>query len=336
MLRWIVEDTRALIADLRAFWRRLSTRWQWMRLRSRRRVDQAAAELENVRRSAGTRTRMCTSCRALIPFDARACPECGEAPGRPVTRGVSRVIENMLPGFVSVTSTILTLNVLLYGLTQVVSSQLAAGGLPPPLQGGAWEYALIVLGANSPQLTTHGEYWRLLSYVFLHGGILHLVMNSWALLTVGPMLEEIYGSSRYVLVYIVTGICGGLFSAVWRRDSWGPGIGASGAIFGLIGLAAVWGWRRGGSLGEGIRAQMVQWALYGLVMGYMFRFDNAAHLGGLLSGALMGMLLGDAQSARRSGDRLWELIAVGCMLLVVGSFVMVGLKYQETLQLIVR
>src|SRR5262249_20692452 len=119
MFRWIFDDTRALMADLRSLGRRISTRWQWMRLRSRQRVDTAAAELENVRRSAGTRTRMCTACRALIPVDSRACPECGEIPGRRVSYGAGRVLENMMPGLVSVTSVILTLNILLYGLSML-------------------------------------------------------------------------------------------------------------------------------------------------------------------------------------------------------------------------
>jgi hypothetical protein len=81
---------------------------------------------------------------------------------------------------------------------------------------------------------------------------------------------------------------------------------------------------------------MVQWAVYGLVMGFMFRFDNAAHLGGLVSGALLGLLLADAQSARRAPGPLWSAAALMCALLVAGSFVMIGLRYQETLRLIVE
>src|SRR5687768_13810036 len=97
MLRWIVDDTRALIADLRTWGRRISSRWQWFRLRSRQRLDTAAADLENVRRGAESRTRMCGACRALIPVSAGRCPECGEYPGRAPTRGVARLLEHMMP-----------------------------------------------------------------------------------------------------------------------------------------------------------------------------------------------------------------------------------------------
>ena len=329
MFRWILDDTRALIADLRALFRRLSTRLQWMRMTSKHRVDNAAAELENVRRSASTRTRMCTACRALIPINVRACPECGEVPGRRVSAGFSRVIDNMIPGAVSVTSVLLTLNMLFYALTLFIDQQLSSGGW----RGSSWNTALVALGANTPALALHGEPWRLATYIFLHGGLLHLLMNSWALLTVGPLVEELYGPSRYFLIYLATGVAGGLVSSLRNPGDWAPHIGASGAIFGLIGVAAVWGWRRGGSYGAGIRAQMVQWAIYGLAMGFLMPFiDNAAHIGGLLCGGLMGLLLGDAGTARGVPKRLWDITACACALGVAASFALVGMRYAEIIR----
>ncbi|HZI93225.1 MAG TPA: rhomboid family intramembrane serine protease [Patescibacteria group bacterium] len=337
MLRWIIDDTKALIADLQRLGRRLSTRWQWMRLKSLKRVDDAASVLDNARRSAGTRTRMCTGCRALIPSDARKCPECGEEPGRPVTHGVARVIENMMPGFVSATSIILTINLALYGLSNLVYTRLLNGGLPPGARDGAWGAALILLGANSPWFTIHGEYWRLVTYAFLHGGLLHILMNSWALLSVGPLIEDIYGASKFYLVYLLTGVGAGLASLLWHLGSGAFSVGASGSIFGLIGLAAVWGWRRGGSVGEGIRGQMVQWAVYGLAMGFLlpgFQIDNAAHLGGLITGALMGTLLTDSQSARRAGSGAWGVVAMLGVIITLGSFLLVALSYPSVLSVI--
>ncbi len=336
MFRWIVDDTRALISDAKALLTRLGTRWQWLRMRSRHRIEETAADLENVRRGAAVRTRMCRECRALIPVSARACPECGEPPGRPVTRGMARVAEHMMPGFISASSSILTLNVVLYGLTHALSS-----GLDPRAAGpaGPWNLTLIALGANVPAFVVNGEVWRLLTMVFLHGNLLHLLMNSWALLAVGPLVEELFGPRKFLFFFVATGICGSLASLWWRLGERYliPGIGASGAIFGLIGVAAVWGWRRGGRVGEGIKGQMAQWAMYGLAMGFLIRgTDNAAHVGGLAAGALLALVIGDGAHRSAAGARVWEAIAWICGLAVLGAFAMVAFRYETVMQLLTR
>ena len=155
-LRQIFQDTRALVAEIRAMGRRLSTRWHWTRVRSRQRVDNAASTLENVRRSADAKTRMCSECRALVPIGARICPECHAAPGRPVSTGAARVVENLLPGFVSANSLILTITMLIYGLTHLVYSRLSSTGDP---RADYWGAALYTLGANSGNLVVGGEPW---------------------------------------------------------------------------------------------------------------------------------------------------------------------------------
>jgi len=329
-LRWIRDDTRALIADIRRLLGRLSTRWQWFRLRSRRRLDSTAADLENVRRSAESRTRMCRECRALIPISAKVCPECGERPGGAVARGVSRVVSNMMPGFASVSSVLLTANMILYVSSNLVWAQLSGGGLPPDVRASAWNVALLALGANNSYFLMDGEYWRLVTSVFLHGGLLHLLFNCYALMMLAPFIEHLYGPRRFAVLYLVSGVAGMIASAWWNFPV-GVGIGASGAIFGLIGVGVVWGWRRGDAAGQGIKGQLMQWALYGLVMGFMFRFDNAAHIGGLLAGAAMALVVSDSEPRSPAVSRLWEAAAWLAALAVVGSFALVALKYQSTL-----
>jgi rhomboid protease GluP len=336
MFRWILDDTRALIADLRAWGRHLSSRWHWFRLRSRRRMDAAAADYENVRRGADVRTRMCGSCRALIPVEARKCPECGAAPGRAPTRGTARILEHMMPSVVSISSIILTVNLAAYGLQLLVWQRLVEGGLPPSLRDPAWIITLHAMGANVPVLVEAGEWWRLITMMFLHGGLVHLLFNSWALLAVGPLVEEVYGSRKMLVLYVFGGLGGSLASYGWRMSSAVPAIGASGAIFALIGVAAVWGYRRGGTLGAGVRAQMMQWALYGLMMGFLFRADNAAHVGGFVTGALLAAVVPDGDSAHGTAGRLWEAVAWVCGVAIVGSFVMVSLRYASTIDRIVR
>ncbi|MGH9868920.1 MAG: rhomboid family intramembrane serine protease [Candidatus Polarisedimenticolia bacterium] len=338
MFRWILDDTRALIADLKSAARRLSSRWHWFRQRSNRRLSDAAADFENIRRGAETRSRMCASCRALIPVEARRCPECGEIPGRAATRGVARMAENMMPSAVSVSSVVLGLNLAMYGVQLMVWSRLVEGGLPRAMGIDAWEVTMDAMGANVPVLVMAGQWWRLLSSVFLHGGMLHVGMNCWALLAVGPLIEEMYGARKMLVFWVLTGMGGSLASTLWRvgtanqRDDILPGIGASGAIFGLIGVALVWGYRRGGALGAGVRAQMVQWAAYGLLMGFVFAFDNAAHVGGLVTGVLLASVVQDVEPRSPLAARAWEAAAWIGGLAIMGTFALVSLSYGETLR----
>jgi rhomboid protease GluP len=141
-----------------------------------------------------------------------------------------------------------------------------------------------------------------------------------------------YGTRKMLFLYVLTGTGGALASALWRAGTWGPGVGASGALFGLIGVALVWGYRRGGALGAGVRAQMVQWAAYGLMMGFLFRFDNAAHAGGLVTGALLALIVPDGEPRSALAARAWEGAAWACGLAVVGTFALVSLRYEATLR----
>jgi membrane associated rhomboid family serine protease len=336
MFRWIIDDTRALISDLRSLGRRLSTRWQWFRMRSGRRLSTAAAELENVRRGADSTTRMCSSCRALIPVSARRCPECGEMPGRSVSRGMTRVIETMVPQALSVTSVVLGLNVIAYMLQLLMWQRLEQVEQIRDSSWGAWSVTLFAMGANVPLAVAAGEWWRLLSSVFLHGGLLHIAMNCWALLAVGPLVEEMYGARKALVMYVLTGMGGSLASSLWRAGTVAPGVGASGAIFGLIGVALVWGYRRGGALGAGVRAQMAQWAMYGLMMGFLFHFDNAAHLGGFVMGAALAAVIPEGEPRSTLAERACEGAAWLSGLLILASFAFASLRYGDALSLFLR
>lgn len=152
---------------------------------------------------------------------------------------------------------------------------------------------LLTWGANHGPLTLNGEYWRLLSCIFLHGGFMHLVMNMVGLGVAGVVLEQLLGRSMFAVLYIVCGLAASCASLWW--DPTRISVGASGAIFGAYGIVLGLAFFSRVEL-EGIQVMAFFAALfviYGLIMGNLSSTtDNAAHLGGLALGLVCGIGLG--------------------------------------------
>ncbi len=152
--------------------------------------------------------------------------------------------------------------------------------------------ALTAAGANYGPAVRAGEYWRLVTSMFLHGSLLHLALNGWALYQLGALFEILVGSPRMLLVYFATGITGSLVSAWFTQV---PSVGASGAIFGLLGALIAFLLRRRGTLtpqGKSILMQLLFWAVINVVFGFSDpQIDNSAHLGGCAAGLLLGLTL---------------------------------------------
>jgi membrane associated rhomboid family serine protease len=149
---------------------------------------------------------------------------------------------------------------------------------------------LIRLGSNFTPLTRSGEWWRLLTNTFLHFGILHIAFNMWALATNGPLAERLYGSTRYLLIYLSAGIAGSAASLWWHPVV--NGAGASGAIFGIFGALLAFFLRRHGgvplSVIQAHRTSIGIFIAYALFNGARVKgIDNAAHLGGLVTGLVL-------------------------------------------------
>ena len=151
-------------------------------------------------------------------------------------------------------------------------------------------------GANFGPATQDGQWWRLGSALFLHFGLIHIVMNLWALWDGGLLVERIYGHLRFAVIYFVSGLSGNLLSLVIQGNDAVSG-GASGAIFGIYGALLIYLWRERRLLDRhefrwlfwaGSAFTCVSIGLGLIVPG----IDNSAHIGGLLSGALIGTLLG--------------------------------------------
>jgi rhomboid protease GluP len=152
--------------------------------------------------------------------------------------------------------------------------------------------AMIRLGAIVPGLIERGEYWRLIAAMFLHGGWLHWATNSWALYQLGTLYEVLFGSPRFALVYFASGICASIASSLYQH---GPAVGASGAIFGILGAFIFSLWRspqyRHQPWTRGLVSQLVFWIVVNIGIGLYFPFiDNVAHMAGLVTGLLLGFL----------------------------------------------
>jgi rhomboid protease GluP len=171
------------------------------------------------------------------------------------------------------------------GLTVVVSFMAMSAG-------GAFLFDALQLDKRA---VADGEYWRLLTVVLLHDptSFLHLLFNMYALFIVGPIVEQLYGSRLFVLLYVLCGVAGSVASFVF-----GPGqfaVGASGAIFGLFGILLAASRTHNPALdrrGRSLVGQIGMLILINLVIGFAVpRIDNAAHIGGLVAGLWLGFLL---------------------------------------------
>jgi len=153
---------------------------------------------------------------------------------------------------------------------------------------------LVGMGAIIHGTIANHEYWRLLAAMFLHGGWVHWLVNSWALYQLGSLYEAMFGKVRFLVIYFVTGLCASVASAM-NLAVGGASVGASGAIFGILG-AFIFSIRRSQWRHEpwtrGLTRQLVFWGLLNLAVGASFAFiDKTAHVAGLLSGLLLGLVL---------------------------------------------
>jgi len=165
-------------------------------------------------------------------------------------------------------------------------------------QGGGWVVAqpgvIVHWGSNFGPLTLNGEWWRLFTCMFVHFGLLHLAFNMWVLWSIGRMIERMFGSLHYALLYVFAGLCGSMASLWWHPNV--NSAGASGAIFGLLGglLAFILNPVSGvpPTIVASQRRIGLAFIAYNLIGGFTHHgIDNAAHLGGLVGGFVMGWIL---------------------------------------------
>ena len=136
------------------------------------------------------------------------------------------------------------------------------------------------------------ELYRLVTSIFLHGGLIHLLCNMYSLYVIGPQLESFFGKTKYTIIFIGSGIIGNLLSMAFLQDTY-VSVGASGAIFGLLGALLYFGYHYRVYLSGVIKSQIIPLILLNLAIGFMTTsINNLAHIGGLIGGVLTSMAVG--------------------------------------------
>ncbi len=284
-------------------WKLMNFKERWSNPRNRSRVTNQPSAYQH---------RICPHCHTLQDRTNKICPNCGMAMVPRFLEVLGRLgIVGFHPASVS---SLLSAGIILCYLRVAI----AQGGLGfLNLEGDT----LIHFGGNFPPAVREGEWWRLSTYIFLHANLIHILFNLIALQQIGPQIEQVFGRGRMLFFFMLTGIVAGLGSELLGLR--GVGIGASGSLMGLIGLAAGWGQRDGTRMGKSVRNQMVMWGLYTMAFGFVVGADNAAHGSGFACGALLGFLCKaqwERQGNRRS-DLIFGLVgalaALGTVVLVL-------------------
>jgi rhomboid protease GluP len=214
-----------------------------------------------------------------------------------------------------VTPILVNLNLLIF-IAMVASG---VGIFEPDNQG------LLRWGANFKPYTLNGDWWRLLTNVFVHIGVLHLLVNMYVLVFIGSLLEPILGRVRFLIAYISAGVLASIVSLWWHNST--ISAGASGAIFGMLGvsLAMLTTNHVKGEVRKPLLIGVSIFVIYSLLGGLRGGVDNAAHIGGLVAGIIIGYAL---YPSLRYGNKLlagYSAVA-GVVLMTIGA-ALVALQY---------
>ncbi|HLY61754.1 MAG TPA: rhomboid family intramembrane serine protease [Terriglobia bacterium] len=280
-----------------------------------------------------TSHRMCPACRALIDRGAGKCPHCGASLKAPRARegtAPGRVMGGLIPVPSTATSALVAANIALFGISLYLTQEAGSAGSSGSEFAGISRIVLVRLGAVYRPFVQDGEWWRLVTAVFLHGGLIHIGFNLWCLFDLGPTVESLFTTQKFIFLYLATGVAG--FFLTYEMGT-GLTIGASGAILGLIGVLIGASFHHG-RLGKDYRGQLWKWVIYIAIIGLIpgMGIDNYAHAGGLVSGIVLGYAIPEGEPDTRAEDNLWSAVAVFCVIIIAGSFALMALQLNRPLQ----
>jgi len=250
---------------------------------------------------------LCPNCRRLISRDDSVCPYCGL---KNPTSIWQRVIGSGLNDGDKLLKILIGVNVAMYVLSLLFNTRSTGVSLNPLTFLSPDSRSLLLLGASGyiPVDRLH-RWWSLVSANYLHGSILHIFFNMFALWQLGPLVMQEYGTYRMFIIYTVSGVFGFFVSYLAGVPLT---IGASAAICGLIGAALYFGKSRGGIYGHTVYRQVGGWAIGIFLFGFMVpAINNWAHGGGMLAGIALGFLLGYQERNRES--RGHKITALACV-----------------------
>lgn len=269
--------------------------------------------------------RLCERCGRPTPVNLPQCVNCGAISIQSVVAEEQERVERryaraLFSRATPVTYAMLAANIGVFLLMTIV-------------YGGSEDRAtLIAFGAKTNRLLQDGDWFRLITPIFIHAGPLHLLLNSYALWVVGTQVEKLYGSARFLLIYLLSGVggvAGSYFGQIFQNKPLDlPSVGASGAIFGLFGVLAVFGFRYRSEMPPAIRRAMTAGVLpvivVNLFIGFSIPFiDNSAHIGGLLTGAALTLAIPYIAPGREGVSKTGLSIIALCLAVIVYCFAQV-------------
>jgi len=302
-------------------------------IRWRYKLDRWRAQLAGMFKSdpKQMRPRLCPACGTLVGATATKCHQCGASMNYSFA-AASKSLGRWMPQTSPVTYALLTICCVMFILSMIITLKTqgfgSSGGGPLGglmSLGGISSQVSYRLWASLPLAYNIGQPWRFITAIFLHGSILHIVFNMWVLMDIGPMVEELYGSARYLFLFVASGAAGYVLSSFVGNLS----VGASGSLLGLIGvlLAATTG--RKSIAAQSLRSSLIRWLIYIAVLGLIMRgiTDNFAHLGGLAAGYLLGRIMADRQPADVAESKRANLLGWTAGAAVFVSFAFMVLNY---------
>jgi rhomboid protease GluP len=276
------------------------------------------------------RPQICPACGALVGISATRCHVCGTSLRFSLAAFSKKFSGVFGEHEAPVTTVLLIANVIMLGVSWMALAATGGGGGLSILWGlgGAAQYRL---GMSIPllYLLAGHEWWRVVTAMFLHGGLIHIGFNMMALLQFGPAIEELYGSARYLFIYVFTGAFGFLVSASFSNR---PSLGASGALLGLVGVMLAVTTKRGGNQMRELRSRLISSVVILFALGFMgMGMDNYAHGAGLAAGFVLGKIFADRQPMNVSERRRAYALGWLAGLVVVASFALMMKHYRDPL-----
>lgn len=217
----------------------------------------------------------------------------------------NKVYESIFkPKKIVVTNVLIAINVIAFFVSFILT------------QGNFTVGNMLELGAMNYYYVRQGEIYRLITAGFLHGGLMHLLFNMYSLYVIGTQIENFIGKKKYLIIYFFSMICASLMSAALATNT--VSVGASGAIFGLLGSLVYFGFYYRLYLGSVLKNQIIPLIVLNLALGFMMSgIDNAAHIGGLIAGLFIAMGLGVQRKEKNANKMNGIIVSILYLLFLV-------------------